>query len=104
MVRVAVSGDLDIVSARDLRDALRDAVREGDGPVVVDLTDADSIDSMSLAALLNTLRRLTRAGRRMAVVCPPGPALRIFEITRLERDLGVVPTLAEAQRALAAAG
>ncbi|WP_423232599.1 STAS domain-containing protein, partial [Bacillus licheniformis] len=56
MVTVSATGELDILTARDLREALRDAVRNSEGPVVVDLSGAESIDSTNLANLINTLR------------------------------------------------
>ena len=58
--------------------------------MVIDLTEADFIDSMGLHALLNIQRRLIRRGRALAVVCPPGPVRNAFELTRLAGPLGVV--------------
>ena len=96
------TGELDLFTGRNLRDRLGAAIRASDGPVIVDLSSVSLVDSASLATLLNARRRLARAKRGFAVVCPPGPGRRLFELTRLEGDLGVTGTLDEAMAAVAA--
>jgi anti-sigma B factor antagonist len=97
-------GEVDIHTAPTLRDGLRRAVEEEDGDVIVDLCAVEHMDSSGLATLMNAVRRLTRASRRMVVVCDPGPVRRLFELTRISEDLGVVADLSEAHRRLAERG
>lgn len=89
--------ELDLFSGRRLRDSLSEAIHRSRGPVIVDLSHATMVDSSNLATLLNARRRLVRAGRRFAVVCPPGPGRRLFEVCRLEDDLRLTETLASAR-------
>ena len=90
---VAVAGDLDVFTARGLRTALEEVIWRSDRSVVVDLTDTDSIDTHSLAALLNAARRLSRKKRAFTVLCPRPSVRRAFDVTGVSRQLAVVDTL-----------
>lgn len=81
---VAVRGELDLDCADRFNEGLRLAVRGGSGPVVVDLCDVPFMDSTGLHLLLNTLRRLTRQRRPLAIACRPTGVQRLFELTRMD--------------------
>ena len=87
---VHVSGELDILTAPKLSAELDAVMRRHEGHVVIDLRDAVFIDSAGLHILLNAYRRLTRASRRMSVLCGEGPVRRVIELARLVETLGVV--------------
>jgi anti-sigma B factor antagonist len=93
---IDVRGELDIASALGLASPLTDIATDGEGPVVLDLTGLSFMDSTGMSVLLNARRRLTRQGRRMLVVCPAGPVMRLFELTSLVDTLRVHPTRREA--------
>src|SRR5215212_8511694 len=76
-------GELDAASAPALRERLAEIATRGKGPLVIDLTRLDFIDSTGLSVLLNAKRRLTRRGRGFALACPPGHVRRILEVTQL---------------------
>jgi anti-sigma B factor antagonist len=97
---VDVRGELDVGSALGLAGPLTQIASDGDGPVVLDLSRLSFMDSTGMSVLLNARRRLTRQGRRMSVVCPSGPVLRVFELTSLVDTLKVHPTRREALGAL----
>ena len=80
---LAVAGELDVAASPALSEKLNELIRSGEGDVIVDLKRVSFIDSTGLAVLLNALRRLTRARRRMSVVIGNGAVLRAFEVTRL---------------------
>lgn len=86
---ISVAGEVDLASAPRLSERLNVAVRCTGGGVVVDLTDVDLIDSTGIAVLLNGLRRMTRARRRLALVCGPGPVQRALRMTRLDSTFTV---------------
>jgi len=50
--------------------------------LVVNLTGLSFIDSTGLSVLLAAAERARRQGRRLIVVRPPLPALRVFTLTR----------------------
>ena len=92
---VTVTGELDVLTARRLMPQLDDIVRRHQGDAVIDLSQAEFIDSFGLTVLLNTQRRLARQGRNLTVICGEGPVRRVIEFARLIEPLGVVPSLAE---------
>jgi anti-sigma B factor antagonist len=90
-----VSGELDILTVTKLTTRLDDAIRRRRGDVVIDLSDAEFIDSMGLHALLTIQRRLIRHARALVVICPPGPVRNAIELARLAEPLGVVSSFAD---------
>ena len=82
---VTVAGEQDVGTAPRLRERLTEALVDRT-PLVVDLTDAISVDSAILGVLLSGLRRAREQGSGFAVVLPDGPdsaVRRIFEVTGL---------------------
>ena len=92
---IGVGGELDILTVSKLITGLDDAIRRRQGDVVIDLSDAEFIDSMGLHALLNVQRRLMRDARALTVICPPGRVRNAIELTRLAEPLGVVSSFAD---------
>jgi anti-sigma B factor antagonist len=86
-----VEGELDIATAPRLLSALNGAVQEAIRSLVVDLSEVGFMDSTGLALLINAHRRLARRSKGFAVVCPPGPLWRVFEITDMVETLHVCP-------------
>ena len=93
---IALEGDADYETVQPLRRALARTVSEGEGPVVVDLRETGFIDSSGIAALLNALRRLTRQGRRMAVVADGPAVVRPLELAHLSETLNLSASLRDA--------
>jgi anti-sigma B factor antagonist len=94
-----VEGELDIATAPRLISILNQSVQEVLQSLVIDLTRVGFMDSTGLALLINAHRRLTRRSKGFAVVCPPGPLRRVFEITDLVDTLHVCPDRASARAA-----
>jgi anti-sigma B factor antagonist len=92
---VAVGGELDVLTASKLTARLDDVFRRRRGDVVIDLSDAEFIDSLGLHALLSAQRRLMRQGRSLCVICGEGPVRRAIALARLTEALGVVSSFAE---------
>ena len=80
---LTVGGELDVAAAPVFSEKLNDVIRLTAGDIVVDLQRVSFVDSTGLAVLLNALRRLTRARRRLGVVIGSGAVKRAFEVTRL---------------------
>jgi anti-sigma B factor antagonist len=87
---IAVSGEIHVSTAPQFSRRLNDAIGQGKTAVVLDLSDVTFIDSTGLSVLLNGLRRVTRRGGRMAIVCTNPTVLRLFEITRLDTTFDIV--------------
>jgi anti-sigma B factor antagonist len=95
---LTITGELDILTARRLTPQLEYIVRRATGDAVIDLSQAEFVDSFGLTVLLNTQRRLARQGRTLTVICEEGPVRRAIEFARLLEPLGVVRSLAEYKR------
>ena len=84
---LALTGRLDVVAAADARLALQEAVDEGDGELVLDLTALDAVDATGLGVLVGAHRRAGRSGR-VLVLRDASPAVeRVLHLTRLDRVL-----------------
>jgi anti-anti-sigma factor len=92
---IGVAGELDVLTVSRLTTRLDDAIRRRQGDVVIDLSEAEFIDSMGLHALLNIQRRLFRHARTLTVICPPGAVRNAIELARLAEALGVISSLEE---------
>jgi anti-sigma B factor antagonist len=77
---VLIRGEIDISTAAELTAALDAAIRDTWGAFVLDLSDVDFVDSTALNVLLRARAMLGRADRALVIVCPPGPARRVFEV------------------------
>ena len=96
---VLVEGEVDIASASRLISVLNSSVADAIKSVIVDLSHVGFMDSTGLALLINANRRLTLRRKGFAVVCPPGPLRRVFEITDMIETLHVCPDRETAARA-----
>src|SRR3954453_11092843 len=68
-----LSGELDVVLAREIAGELSQAVGDITQVPVVDLREVTFMDSMALAALAHAGEKLRNQGRTLALVIAPGP-------------------------------
>ncbi len=96
---VAAAGEIDIATATEVRGAIDRAFAAGAVAICVDLSRVEFMDSTGLRVLLDGRSAATARGARFAVVCPPGPVMRVFEVA------GVAPSFVlHRDRASAVAG
>ena len=91
---LSVGGDLDVVGAPDLRQAVVAAVADGSRLIVLDLSDLDFVDSFGIGAVVAALKRLRQRGGDLALVCPSPRIRRVFEICDLDRIIGLHDSMA----------
>lgn len=95
---LSVGGDLDVVGAPDMRQAVVTAVAEGSRLLALDLSELDFVDSFGLGAVVGALKRVRQRGGELALVCPSSRIRRVFEICDLDRILALhdsIDTLSE---------
>ena len=97
---VAVRGEVDVAAVPQLMTALDAAIRDTTGVFVIDLCDVDFLDSAGLSVLLRARALLGREERGLAVVCPPGPVRRLFEVAGVADLLILFRSRAEAAAAV----
>jgi anti-sigma B factor antagonist len=80
-VAVDALGELDLVSADRLGEAVQDVWAPGSIPIVLELSQVDFIDSTALRMLLS-LRNDAKRNQHALTLLPPAPPLRrIFQLT-----------------------
>jgi anti-sigma B factor antagonist len=92
---VSVEGELDLATAPRLKWMLMDAIENGHQRLVVDLTQATFMDSMTLSVLV-TVKRTLGEHPQLAIVCTRENLLQIFEFAGLDGVFAIFPTLEEA--------
>jgi anti-anti-sigma factor len=88
-VVLAVSGELDLATAPDVRERLAAAVDSGAKRIVVDLREVTFMDSVGLAAVVHARSRLSASGRLALVVAPDSYAQLVLEITGMPRAFAI---------------
>jgi anti-sigma B factor antagonist len=97
---VSASGEIDMINAEGLRDALLSALNAGAAGLVADMTSTTFLDSAGITALVRASRRAdaTDAALRLAVTAPP--VLRVLNLVGIDRLIEVHPSLADAVASL----
>jgi anti-sigma B factor antagonist len=93
---LVLHGQADLHSAPELREQLHGVIDDGAFHVVVDLTDASFVDSMTLGVLLGGVKRLRPQGGQLRVVVDKPGLRRIFEVTLLDRVFTLFDTRGDA--------
>lgn len=93
---LSVRGEADLHVAPELRDRIAAAIADGAHEVVLDLSGATFVDSMTLGVLLGAMKRLRARGGQLRLVVPRTEIRRILEITLLDRVFSLYGTREEA--------
>jgi anti-sigma B factor antagonist len=100
IVAVAVSGEIDLFTAPELKTAIADAVDGGSTRIVVDLTETTFLDSTALGVLIGAVKRLRSTDGALSIVNTDATIAKTFEITGLDQIFTICPTRDEAVEAL----
>lgn len=84
---VAAGPRIDAATVGALRGRLNEAIRSGDGPLLLDLSALQTVDATGLAMLLGVERRAARAGRELLLRGVPLRVARLLRATGLSRVL-----------------
>jgi anti-sigma B factor antagonist len=97
---VAVTGEIDLFTAPELKAALGEAIEAGRRRIVVDLSDTTFLDSTALGVLIGTVKRLRSRDGRLTLVNTDANIAKTFEITGLDQIFAIFATRDEAVVAL----
>ncbi|MEV0112650.1 STAS domain-containing protein [Streptomyces sp. NPDC050844] len=92
---MALTGDLDVASAKNVRDALHSALNDGTGDLVLNLSGLTSWDATGLGVIMGAHRRAGRLGRRLVLQDVPRDLERLLVATRLNRVLQMESSVTE---------
>ena len=93
---IAVSGEIDVATAPQLRESLHGVIAEGRATVVLDLLAVTFLDSTALGVLVGALKRCRESGGELHVVVTDPRVMKIFEITGLNNVFPIADSLAAA--------
>jgi anti-anti-sigma factor len=82
-----LSGELDLASARELEDCVRELSARPPGELVLDLAGLEFVDSAGLSALLRVRALCQEQMWEFCLLPAERPVHRLFEITRLTSRL-----------------
>jgi anti-sigma B factor antagonist len=88
---VVLTGELDVMSAPELRECLRRCIADGFFEITLDLADLRFIDSSGIAVLVATVRDLEPHAGRLVIHNPSNQARKVMGITGLADLVAVVP-------------
>jgi anti-sigma B factor antagonist len=91
-VVVAVTGELDLAVAGKLESCIAGLGIASGETLVVDLSQLDFLDSTGLRVLVMAHHRAEQEGWRFVLIRGPEPVARIFELTRMDQQLEIVPS------------
>jgi len=97
---VAVSGEIDLFTAPELKQQLAEAIDSGTVGLVVDLTDTTFVDSTALGVLIGAVKRLRGNNGAMVIINVDANIAKTFEITGLDQIFTIVGDRDEALAAL----
>jgi anti-sigma B factor antagonist len=89
---IAVTGEIDLFTAPELKAAIADAIEQGRIRLVIDLTDTSFLDSTALGVLIGAIKRLRGRGGRLTIVNVDDNIAKTFEITGLDQIFTIKPT------------
>ncbi len=89
VMRVAVFGEVDAVSAPELEACLAEAAGAGCAELELDFSGLGFIDSSGLSVLAAAHKQLRESGIQLVIASPPPPARRIFDISGLDQVLTI---------------
>lgn len=96
---IAVSGELDLLAAPELRSRLLDEVRSGRREIVLDLRETTFMDSTALGVIIAALKTLQERHGRLVLVNTRASIDKTLAITGLDRVLQVARDLDSAVEA-----
>lgn len=83
--RLDIRGELDALTAPELRPAIDTMVEEKRKNIVVDVAGLELIDSSGVAVLVSLYKRTRAHGGRMVVVGARNQPLAVFKLLRIDR-------------------
>jgi anti-sigma B factor antagonist len=93
---IAVTGEIDVATAPQLRESLHSVIAQGEATIVLDLLGVTFLDSTALGVLVGALKRCRELGGELHVVVADPRIVKIFEITGLTSVFTIADSLESA--------
>jgi anti-sigma B factor antagonist len=90
---LAVTGEVDIRTAPQLRERISQLLTAGARRLVLDLEGVDFVDSTALSVMVGAHKQLAKQGGGLVLVCTREPVLRVLAVTGLSKVFEVHDSL-----------
>lgn len=91
---IRLSGDVDLHSSPQARQAILDAVKAGK-PLLVDLSGVSYMDSSGVASLVEGYQTARKQGIEFGITGPAAPAMSVLRLARLDKVFPIHASLEE---------
>ena len=81
---IKVTGEIDLYTSPDLRNAISKALGKGSGPVSVHLEEVSYMDSSGVATLVEALRSADRGSIEFVLDTPSKAVMKVLQLSRLD--------------------
>ena len=88
---LSVVGEVEITTAAELEAAIESAATRA-FDIWLDLSGTTFMDSSGVHVVVEARGRLAAANRRLVVICPDGPVLRVLTLTGVDQLLEIHPS------------
>lgn len=95
-----ITGEMDLYAARDLKPELNRLAEENPRHVLMDLTEAEYLDSSTLGLLVGLRKRVLAHGKRMAVAVEGNAIRKLFDLSDLDQLFTLIDGLEETRKHL----
>ena len=95
-----LEGEIDADTGPQFRDALTEARQEGQRWFLIDLLEAEYLDSVALGILLGGAKETEKLGGTLTVACNRPNLIKLFELTGIKELLNVQETASAARSLL----
>jgi len=99
---IEVTGEIDIYTSPEFKEAMASAIDLGKPDIIIDLAKVTYMDSSGFGTLLSATKRLRPLNGSLHLVACNEPISRMLQITRLNTIFAVHDTLDEAAAAITA--
>lgn len=93
---ISLFGECDIATAPRLKDAIWPLTGGGTDELILDLSGLDFLDSSGLGVIVGAHKRLRESGGVLKLAGPQGPALKVLQLTGLDKVIPIFEDLAAA--------
>jgi len=91
-----ISGEVDVLTAPLLKDAIIDQVNKGASHIIINLESVEYLDSTGLGTLIGGLKRTREAKSRLSIAGMNSRIRRLFDITGIDKIFIIHETVEDA--------
>ena len=104
ILKIDVSGEMDLYNSQELKSILADHIDSGNEPVLLDLRELNYIDSSGISVLLYAFTQCRKRQMGLCFLNIRGSVKRVIELTSLSGFFPIAESLEDATRRLTGGG